>query len=482
MNDSTYWRAREEEHIRKQIKSDKQISSEIDRRLQDALSAIQVDIEANWSNYASKEGISVAEAKKRASKMDVEKFSERAKQYVSDKDFSPEANYYLKIYNLTMRISRLELLKSQIGLELVASTDELNRHLSDILSAEAAVEYERQAGILHATLGSNYFSKVESIVRGSHQTATFSENIWRYQAELKAELDKLLVRAITQGKNPREMARDLRKAFDVMKYQAERLMRTEQARIQQEVQKDSYETYGFEEYEFIAEPSACHLCKPLDGKVFKTKNMQPGNNAAPMHPNCRCSTAAYFDRGLNDPKRKASKLLDEARKAEPEITADLKELAESVGTSLDGLDFRLKTLDSLARKVSGEPDGKMRDVVRYTSISDVENMTNDFNKFVEALESKGYNVSAVKNYWNNATNPYNGINCNFYTPQGYEFELQFHTPESFALKNGKLHELYEKYRVIDPLSDEALNLSKEMQQLSETLKRPQGISEIKDVK
>lgn len=291
-----YWRNREQQHIKQQILSDKEISKEIEKRLQSALESIQKEIEANWSNYASGEGISITEAKKRASKMDVESFAKKAKEYVKNKDFSKEANYQLKIYNLTMRASRLELLKSQIGLELVATTDDLQKYLADILSDEAVAEYKRQAGILGQTIDLDYHKKIESIVRGSHQTATFSENIWRYQAELKAELDKLLIRAIVQGKNPRESARFLRDLFDVTKYQAERLMRTESARIQIEIQKISYEQYGYEEYEFIVEPSACSICKPLDGKIFKTKKMQPGENAPTMHPNCRCSTAAYYDR------------------------------------------------------------------------------------------------------------------------------------------------------------------------------------------
>lgn len=41
---------------------------------------------------------------------------------------------------------------------------------------------------------------------------------------------------------------------------------------------------------------ACEVCRDLDGKHFKVKDMMPGENAPPMHPNCRCSTAAYMER------------------------------------------------------------------------------------------------------------------------------------------------------------------------------------------
>lgn len=84
----------------------------------------------------------------------------------------------------------------------------------------------------------------------------------------------------------------------------------------------------------------------------------------------------------------------------------------------------------------------MRDILRYTNISNVENQVDAYRKTIEQLIEKGYNVSAVKNYWNDHNNPYNGINVNFLTPAKYEFELQIHMKESFDLKNGKLHKFY----------------------------------------
>ena len=74
-----------------------------------------------------------------------------------------------------------------------------------------------------------------------------------------------------------------------------RPMRTELARVQIEAQKQSFERNGFEQYEFIALGSACEICKELDGKHFGVEKMMPGENAPPMHPNCRCSVAAWVD-------------------------------------------------------------------------------------------------------------------------------------------------------------------------------------------
>ena len=102
---------------------------------------------------------------------------------------------------------------------------------------------------------------------------------------------------INYGHNPRRVARNLRKEFDVTKYQSERLMRTESARIQGELQKSSYEKFSIDEYDIVTEPSACSICKKVaaDGP-HKVKDMEIGVNMIPLHPDCRCSSAPVSDR------------------------------------------------------------------------------------------------------------------------------------------------------------------------------------------
>jgi SPP1 gp7 family putative phage head morphogenesis protein len=297
MNSQDYWRKREEKWIAQQIKDDAKQSKVIVEKYQRALDQIEKEISANWERFTGKEGVTLSEAKKMAYEMDVKAFARKAKQYVKDKDFSKTANDELRLYNVTMRVNRLELLKSQIGLELIALSDDVDKYTAETLTKTGLKEAERQAGILSETVFSNYKTFVESVAFGSFQGATFSERIWGNNQALKADLDRLLVRSITQGKNPRELARELRNIFDSSKYEAERLMRTETARVQISVQEKSYKEYGIDEFEYIAEPSACDSCKPLNGKIFKTKDMIVALNAPPMHPNCRCSTAPYVERG-----------------------------------------------------------------------------------------------------------------------------------------------------------------------------------------
>ena len=299
MDSRTYWRKREERWIKEQIQNDIELKKKITELMNDSFDEIQKDIDSFYAKYATAEGISIAEARKRVANHDVQKFAKQAKKYVEDKDFSPRANQELRLYNLTMKVNRLELLKAKINLVVTGSADEVDKLVADDTYNRVIAELERNAGILGDSTRFDVEQRAWQIITGSYKLkddeimTTFSDNIWLYKDELVKDIEKLLISNFTKGENPRVMARQLKDKFNVFGYQAERLARTESSRIQTEVQKQSFEDNGIDEYELIAEPSACSLCSELDGEVFEVRHMVIGKNASPLHPNCKCSTAPY---------------------------------------------------------------------------------------------------------------------------------------------------------------------------------------------
>lgn len=294
MDSQTYWKNRETEQRKHNIHDEAEYQKHIRGIYQNMLDEIEKEINGFYGRYAKKEGITLAEAKKRAAKADIEALGRKAARYVKTKDFSKQANEEMRLYNMTMKVNRLELLKAQIGLEMVAGFDELQKYYGEILTDRTISEFERQAGILGKTIQNNE-KAANAIVNASFHNATYSDRIWMYQDMLKNELSSLLQTGLIQGQNPRRLATHLRKRFGVSQSNAERLMITELARVQTEAQKQSFERNGFEEYTFLALGDACQICRALDGKHFKVSKMMPGTNAPPMHPNCRCSVAAYED-------------------------------------------------------------------------------------------------------------------------------------------------------------------------------------------
>lgn len=293
---SSYWRKREEEALRQYLKTEKEYIKEMNRIYQNMLDNIQKEIDSFYIKYADKEGISITEAKKRVSKLDIEAYERKAEKYVKNKDFSEQANEEMRLYNLTMKVNRLELLKAQIGLELVSGYDELQKFFEEILTDRTIETFERQAGILGSSVGDVKLA-AGVIVNASFHNAKFSERIWGNMAVLRSDIDKLLQVGLIQGRNPRVLARDLRRRHSVSKSDAERLMRTELARVQVEAQLQVFWENEINQYEYVAcyRQCSCNSCKALDGKRFDVKNSTPGENTPPMHPNCHCSVCGCLD-------------------------------------------------------------------------------------------------------------------------------------------------------------------------------------------
>ena len=143
----------------------------------------------------------------------------------------------------------------------------------------------------------------DNLVHGSFQNSTidggyttFSERIWVNQDALRSAVMTELTRGMIRRLNPRELARSLNKKMKAGRYNAERLTRTELARVQIGAQQQAISDAGYDSYIFIATKGAhtCDVCRSLDGKKFKLRKMVVGENAPPMHPFCRCSVAAVM--------------------------------------------------------------------------------------------------------------------------------------------------------------------------------------------
>ena len=295
-NSRDYWKEREEEARKHTIQDEEVYDREIKRIYQRMYDNINREVNGFFVRYAGREGISISEAKKRVSKLDMAEYSRKAKEYVKNKNFSRQANEEMRIYNLTMKVNRLEMLKAHMGLEMVNSYQDLEDYMGRALNETTMKELERQAGILGDSV-SNPQRFAKQIVDGSFHHAKWSDRIWSNQQTLKMKLYDNLQVGLIQGRNPNVLARDIMKTMGASVNDASRLMRTEMCRAQTDAQMATLAANGFEDYEFIAERSSrtCDQCLAMDGKHFKIKDAMPGENAPPLHPNCRCGTAAWMD-------------------------------------------------------------------------------------------------------------------------------------------------------------------------------------------
>lgn len=87
----------------------------------------------------------------------------------------------------------------------------------------------------------------------------------------------------------------------------------------------------------------------------------------------------------------------QAKLAEPKVTKDVSSTAKQTGGKQEGLEFRIKEEDSLARKLASEPGKPINDSLRYTTVYEPNQLAGGAEQTMAKLESLGYEKIAVKN-------------------------------------------------------------------------------------
>jgi hypothetical protein len=166
-------------------------------------------------------------------------------------------------------------------------------------------------------------------------------------------------------------------------------------------------------------------------------------------------------------------------KQSDEITDTMTGIASSVGGKLVGLEYRVKSTDSLARKIdddskklyNGDTDlaaSKISDASRYTMVLDDAKYTDGLAALQQDLVADGYEIR-TKNFWQEGDS-YQGVNIKV-TKNGVVSELQVHTPKSYEIKETRLHPVYEEFRVsADPAV--RASLYSQMVSIAATIPKP----------
>lgn len=195
--------------------------------------------------------------------------------------------------------------------------------------------------------------------------------------------------------------------------------------------------------------------------------------------------------GNESSEKLANSIFSEAVKKEPQITKDVKQAARISNSRMYGLEHRLKTKESIKRKIetdaiekgitNTESANDIKDAVRYTTIADDDTFVSSYNITKGSLESLGYSEVRCKNYfelYKQGAVKHKSVQSVFQDKNGYKFEIQFQTPSSQKAKNLKLP-LYEERRKPGLSREREIELENAMEKLADEVKYPKDIFKIK---
>lgn len=204
--------------------------------------------------------------------------------------------------------------------------------------------------------------------------------------------------------------------------------------------------------------------------IINTENSQLG----PM-----LDWRSRYDR---DALQLAETLMNGAVNAEPAVTTTLQDFATANNVEMVGLPYRVKTRESLYRKIRDEASNagikptevQISDALRYTMQINPDQYSSTVRDMIEQLRDEGY-VLRVKNRWVPGTD-YRGVNVAAVTPDGVRVELQFHTPVSYDTKEHVNHPFYEIWRSSDATKQQQEQAYQTMVANSSRIPVPSGLS------
>lgn len=195
------------------------------------------------------------------------------------------------------RVSRAEALEKAIRERLNGLGARLERETAAQREWTASKSYQSARKMMRDMTGgvvSQAVPDLQGMLRAMDTAwsgRNYSARIWRNTDQLAQMLEDEIEAAFLSGKSVRRMANVIMDRFGVGYRAAECLMRTETSYVQNQTVAKSYEDAGCTEYEILtaSDRRTCQYCAKQNGKRYPFTAMQPGENAPPFHPNCRCT-------------------------------------------------------------------------------------------------------------------------------------------------------------------------------------------------
>lgn len=290
---SSYWDKRAIKRLSEAEKTSETYIKRIKNIYDQAYKNIDKEIARVYKNYSKETGLDVPKLKELLTRSETKKTWEQMKRQGLDK--------YIK-NNYKSRISRLEQIQAQIYAK--AKQIYPKEELEQTMCYKGVINSSYYKTVYDTQMGTGYdfsFNKIDnnlfnSILNEKWSGANYSERIWGNTDILADSLSQVLGGALLSGQSIEKTTKQIKDRFNVSKYYAERLVRTETNHFNNEADAMAYEEMGINKYVFVAtlDNRTSEICQNMDNEVFDYKDKEVGVNFPPLHPNCRSKTRGYL--------------------------------------------------------------------------------------------------------------------------------------------------------------------------------------------
>lgn len=280
----------------------------VEKAFEKALRQLNTEIERWYGRFAKNNKITMSEARRWLNNKELKELKWSVEEYIlfgKENDINQKWIKQLENASARFHISRLESLKihtQQIIEELYGNyldeVDKLARniYMEDYLKTMYEVQNGFKIGFNVGVVDERKLKAVIDTPWGA-DTLNFSARIWRNKEKLLNELESEIVQNIITGRPPSTSIDNIARRMNTSRYNAGRLIMTEQAYYHAKAQKEAYKDLDVECVEIVAtlDNRTSKICQDMDGKIVELKDYLEGVTVPPFHPNCRSVTVPYFE-------------------------------------------------------------------------------------------------------------------------------------------------------------------------------------------
>lgn len=315
MNNLNYWQERalrDEMAIHnislKYVEEYKKVYKTALRKInEDILKATQKFTENNKMNYTDMYTI--------LKNKELKKYKINLEEYILKAKENPKSKEVINA-SLSHRINKLQSLRMQITNELVELTKKQEKITNKCLSEVYQESYYRSGYNNYIISGEEqYIQQLDtlSIDKAISQSwfsdgKNFSNRLWNNTVKLNNTVYKHISQGIALGKTPYDLIDSMKSIFGKDINRISTLLYTETSAMRAKATEQRYKDSKVKKYIIICslDERTCDICGQFDKKVFDVKDGVVGVNLNPFHPNCRCTSGAYFD-FMGDSKDRVTK-------------------------------------------------------------------------------------------------------------------------------------------------------------------------------
>ena len=287
-NHDEYWEARAREIFEYVDRKDIDFFAELEKTYRNEAVRLQKSLFDFYAKYAEDHELTYQDATKRLRGEDLSDYVDNATLYREQAEKDPELLKRLNQQYASARAIRIEALQLEAIHRLGVLTGALHKSFERYLFNVAEYAYRKAMGGRTGAVNRPAF---EEIVKTPFNGRNYSEQLWGNTDSLAQKLKEVFKQGFIRGDSPQDMAREIRKEFNVARSRAETLVRTDATAVINRATIKRYQKAGLEYYRILVvlDDRTTQICRRIaqEDKLYKLEDAQVGVNMPPFHYNCR---------------------------------------------------------------------------------------------------------------------------------------------------------------------------------------------------